>query len=257
MDISTLRPLSYSDGVISINNIGSHEDAKRAFEVFLEAVLDNHVPITKPIGFSLEAPVTTGNRRAMRFIGSGYTLESVPEIANKLSSLIVLGWDKTKDKRVYTISGMESKRGDHAIPVVTGPELYLAPSSADGEKLSFLQQGVEICRMNNSKVILRVVLATDTGFKDMGYTSHIRWVNESVFNENSNTESKYFFMNVNFSLIDCVRILPPDGNEFHANGGVHIKVKFLNGMNFYIFEKLWAGMFEDPQQVQWLTRRLK
>ena len=257
MDISTIRPLSYNNGILSINGITSVDSAVRVFDVFLSAVLDNHIPITKPIGFSLETPNVTGNKRSMRFIGSGFTLESVPEIANKLSSLIVLGWDKTKDKRVYTISGTGAGRGDKAIPVKTGPELYLEPNSADGARLSFLQTGVDICHINNSRVILKVVLDNNTGFRDMGATSHIRWVNESVFNENSNTESKYFFMNVNFSLIDCVRIIPPATNDFYRNGSVNIRVKFLNGMNFSIFEKMWSDMFEDPKQVQWLTRRLK
>lgn len=257
MDFSTLRSISYDNGFIVIPNISNRADANCVLDIFLCAVLDGHIPVTKIIGFALETPEVKNNQNTMRFVGSGYTLESVPEIANQLSKLVVLGWDETKDKRVYQLSGIESTKGSRAIPVVTSPSLTLAPNSANAPHLHFMQDGVQICRFNNSKVIMKVVLSTDTGFHDMADTSRVAWINDRTDNENEGTRSQYFFMNVNFTLIDFVRIIPPKGSEYFTNNSVRIKVKFLNGMTPDIFFKMWNDMHEDISQQKWLKRRLQ
>lgn len=257
MDFFALRPISYDNGYIVIPNINNKADASRVLDIFLCAVLDGHVPVTKVIGFSLETPEVKNNQNTMRFIGSGYTLESVPEIANQLSKLIVLGWDITKDKRVYQLDGVSAPKGARAIPVVTGPSLTLAPNTTSSPHLHFMQDGVQICRFNNNKVIMKVVLSTDTGFHDMADTSRVAWINDCTTNETEETRLQYFFMNVNFSLVDFIRILPPRKDEYFTGNSVKIRVKFINGLTPEIFSKMWGDMYEDINQQKWLKRRLQ
>lgn len=257
MDFSALRSLQYDNGFIVIPGVSSRDDANCVLDIFLSAVLDGHVPITKIIGFALETPEVKNNQNSMRFVGSGYTLESVPEIANQLGKLIVLGWDATTCKRFYQLSGTEGSRGDRAIPVVTGPNLVLAPNTADGANLHFMQTGVQICRFNNSKVVMKVVLDKNTGKHDMAATSRIALINDMMGQDIEGTRSQFFFMNANYSLVDSIRIIPPKGGEYFSNGSVRIKVKFLNGMTFDIFKQMWEDMHNDATQERWLRKRLQ
>lgn len=257
MDFSTLRSLSYDNGYVVIPGISNRDEANCVLDVFLCAVLDGHVPVTKVIGFALETPEVKNNQNSMRFVGSGYTLESVPEIANQLSKLIVLGWDEASNKRFYQLSGTEASRGDRAIPVVTGPNLTLAPNTADAPHLKFMQDGVQICRFNNSKVIMKVILDTNTGMHDMAGTSRVAFMNDMMESANDSTRSQFFFMNVNFSIIDFIRVIPPKGGEYFTGNSVKLKVNFRNGMTFDIFKKMWEDMHTDSQQQRWLKKRLQ
>lgn len=255
MDINSLRSIHYDSGYVIIPDVSSKAEANRALDVFLSAVLDNHIPMTKIIGFALETPEVRNNKNSMRFVGSGYTLESVPEIANQLSKLVVLGWDKMPGNSIYQFTDAVDHKGQKAIPVVTGPNLVLSPNSADGTKLKIMQEGIPICRFNNDKVIMKVILSNDTGFQSMGYTS--RRNNSELCGESRGSNSKFFYMNVNFSMVDFVRIIPPKGIEYFDGGSVKIRVKFFEGMNFDIFYSMWKDMFDDQHQSSWLNSRVR
>ena len=259
MDIKSLQSLSYDNGVISIKNIPDQDTANQVYDVFLSAVLDGHIPVTKPVGFSLENTASASRATNMRFVGSGCTCESVPYIASQLGKLIVLGWDPETDGRVYQVKyPIPSKKTKDPIPVVTGPDVYLNPGSADGKNLQFMQSGVPICRVNGSSVTLKVILSESTGFKDMSYTSRTRFNNDGYIGTNLNTESTYFYLNTNFSLVDYIRILPPQSRFYNpASKTVSVNVKFNSGLTPEIFLKLWEGMFSNTKCIEWLERRLK
>ena len=265
MDIKSLRALSYNNGTFQISGIPDAATANRVYDVFLSAVLDGHIPVTKPVGFSLENTGSAATAKNMRFVGSGCTCESVPYIASQLGKLIVLGWNPEKHGRVYQVLypvpeayNVTRNKPKDPIAVVTGPDLKLNPGSADGEELSFMQNGYPICHVNSSAIVLKVILAKSTGFKDMGYTSRTRFENEGYMSTNLNTESSYFYLNVNFSLIDYVRILPPNKSFYNsASKTVSVDVRFKDGLTPDIFLELWDGMFDDLKCIEWLESRLK
>lgn len=263
-----VRPLEYDTGMVFVPGVSNLDEAKHVLKFFMQSVLDGHIPFTKVIGFKFSTDHGSNlhqrNSRISKFVSCGYTLESIPEVANNMASMIVLNWDESQYMCAYkllTPSTLSMEKG--AIPFVTrrfkeigdAPQLLGDGARIQGpEQVQFLEEGVTLFHAVNPSVRMDIIVRKDSGYHDMDDTSKVKWLNEDMLSLNSGTESDYFFMNVNYSLNDFVRIIPPMNindifmPERHAVG---IKVNFYRGMTFDIFSKMWDDMFTHESTRKW------
>lgn len=247
--------IEYVDGCIRFPGVTNLADAKEVLSFFMKSVLDGHVPTTKIVGFLANASSANKSISAGKFVTTGCTLESVPEIANKLGRHLIQDWN-VDDGRVFTIKALGASTPGVKEPIVVTTD---SPLKGPGSKsCNFVTKGVPLFHATSDTVSLTVVLSTGVGFRDMDTTSRINLncATSSVLNGIHNS-NEFFFMNVNHSLNDFVRILPPmDINGICEGGCLNIGIRFSQGMTPSLFIKHWNGMFTEQCSSAWVNENL-
>lgn len=247
--------IEYYNGTIRFPSVTNFSNAKEVLSFFMQSVLDGHVPTTKIIGFLANASSADKSISAGKFVTTGCTLESVPEIANRLSRHIIKGWNEDNG-RIYKISApMSSTQGTAEPILVTTDSPLKGPGSTGCE---FVTKGVPLFNATSDRVSLTVIVSTNVGFNDMDMTSRVSLdkAGDSVINGIRNSD-EFFFMNVYHSLNDYVRILPPTQiNDICRDGCLSIGVRFLHGMTPSMFIEHWKRMFTEKCSEAWVNENI-
>lgn len=169
---------------------------------FRRAILDGEVPVTMPIGFSLNTPKNTAFTSAIDRNNS--CQESMLAIATNVAGLIMVG---EMDRVVDT----EEAKG------------LLTSGNA-----TWRSKGKHACRaINPDQVLLTAVAPMSIQLyvrKAAGY--HTMAENAAIMGE-----STYFPLNTCHTLLEYVSVLPLQGDT--------IRVRYHKGMTAELFEEIW------------------
>lgn len=202
-------------------------DVRQAHKFIFEALLDGHIPVIKPIGYTINSGGSGGSNKL--FERDNSCLENRIDIASSLMAFTFYGLTTTTirtarltgDFNVFTNNKAKFIIGTREIDTYFTTVGHVYTSTRDME--------------------LVIKLREDVGFHDTGsnYTHSIQEIQSPLVDTGRarSTKSRYLPLQSYHCLIDYARVTPYDGD-----GIIHIR--YYNGMTPELLSKLFTHMFE-------------
>lgn len=203
---------------------------KAVHKFFREAILDRHIYITKPIGFT----IATNN--AFRAYSGNYIARH-KQIGESYPEVMVNMFDKVFVNESEQVVKTILHTGDNLLPETKFGDLRNHTSHV-------LFTNPKICRCLKKETIFKVKLEYSHGYRDMQRNS-------------TDLSPEYFPCITDFSLAEYIRVLPipKDGDK------TLVPMKFYNGCTMEDFQEIinkWVITIKsgnvDEEELIWLQQ---
>lgn len=267
--LATLGNINTDGKHVFITGVENTSVARHVYSIVHEAILDNHIPIAKPIGFKLSHSSSSGGG-VLKSMHT-YSVETLPEVMTNISKLIIKDWfsnDIHMDiadiykipvriplpKRAKTSADLWGSTFKE--PVIVTKDTVCKYPGNDGETYELLNNNQFLFTSLKNGAVLELCVMRSTGYLPMEHAYAKKWEPDFVdFVDYANT----FYFNTDFSLNEFLRIKPLDihysFNEY--NQTLTLPLKFMGGLTPEDFVALWKRMLANTASYsyEWLMRK--
>ena len=207
----------FKDGVVQLH---AGESLIQAYRNTLDIIYDNKLPLTKVIGFYVEDNFSANSKSLDR---NKSVMENMIQLSSNLSKVVFVPFRDMieKDSNKFTLIKLRARRGE--IVTTKTKDAFKRNTSA----VQPITESQHILSALND-VSLTMIVIDYAGYVSMESAASLIEQAVSGFEREG---SSFFPMNTDFSLIDYVKILPPQ------NGRISYRLE--NGMTDETLNLYW------------------
>jgi len=211
--------MKFKDGIISIT---PGLTVTQEYRAMTKLFYDCEIPITKVLGFKVMDK--SGEHQAS--IDRNLNIkENMIQLATNMSKVIL---PPLMEVRSGTASKYRASTIDLKVTKGTRVTTANAIFTTNGRSVAALNKDVDLCTALEEDITVRLVAQDYTGYVRM--EDAVRLIDESLSETGFNANA-YYPLNVEFTLIDYVKILPPREGKLHY--------RLADGFNDGILNMLW------------------